>query len=79
MDDVRRRLLREAARRVGKEELAKRLNVPVTLLDVWLRGLATMPERKILPLADLMLEELEREQQEREQQARSEKDSPENK
>ena len=34
--------------------LAVRLNVPATLLDVWLRGLATMPDRKLLPLADLI-------------------------
>lgn len=56
----RQRLLQEAAKLVGKEELAKALNVPVTLLDIWLRGLATMPERKVLPLADLLLEKLER-------------------
>ena len=61
MDDVKQRLLREAANTVGKEELARRLNVPVTLLDLWMRGLATMPDRKILPLADLILDKLERE------------------
>jgi hypothetical protein len=45
MADVKQRLLREAANLVGKEELAKHLSVPVTLLDAWLRGLATMPDR----------------------------------
>jgi transcriptional regulator with XRE-family HTH domain len=79
MDDVKQRLLREAANMVGKEELARRMNVPVTLLDAWMRGLATMPDRKILPLADLMLDKLEREKQERERQEQFKKDGPENK
>jgi len=39
---------------VGNEKLAARLNVPATLLDAWMRGLATMPDRKLLPLADLL-------------------------
>jgi hypothetical protein len=48
------RLLRHAAALVGREALAARLNVPPTLLDVWLRGLATMPDRKLLALADVI-------------------------
>lgn len=47
-------LLRKAADLVGHDELAKRLNVPRTLLEVWMRGHATMPDRKLLPLADLL-------------------------
>jgi hypothetical protein len=50
-------LLRKAADLVGEDKLAARLRVPASLLDVWLRGLATMPDRKFLMLADL-LEEL---------------------
>ena len=39
---------------VGRDALAARLNVPATLLDVWLRGHATMPDRKLFALADLI-------------------------
>jgi hypothetical protein len=51
---TKQRLLKRAVMLVGRETLAARLNVPATLLDVWLRGLATMPDRKMLPLADLI-------------------------
>ena len=37
---------------MGREELAIRLKVPVDLLDAWMRGLATMPDRKLALLAD---------------------------
>lgn len=52
------RRYRKGTRLVGEDKLAARLRVPVSLLDVWLRGLATMPDRKLLMLADL-LEELD--------------------
>jgi hypothetical protein len=51
---TKQRMLQRAAVLVGREMLALRLNVPATVLDVWLRGLATMPDRKLLPLADLI-------------------------
>jgi hypothetical protein len=51
---TKQRMLRRAAVLVGEEALAARLNVPATVLDVWLRGLATMPDRKLLALADLI-------------------------
>lgn len=47
-------LLQRAAKLLGTDELAARLRVPRHLLDVWIRGLATMPDRKVLPLADLL-------------------------
>lgn len=50
----KQRMLQRAAELVGQEELALRLNVPRTLLDLWMRGLAPMPDRKVLPLADLI-------------------------
>jgi hypothetical protein len=53
-DSTKQRLLKEAARVVGKEELAAQLRVPPELLDAWMRGLATMPDRKLLALADLL-------------------------
>ena len=51
---TKQRMLKRAAMLVGEEALALRLNVPPTVLDVWLRGLATMPDRKLLALADLI-------------------------
>ncbi len=54
MPSMKQRLLKQAATVVGHENLAKRLNVPASLLDARIRGLATMPNRKLLPLADLL-------------------------
>ena len=53
-DTTRQNLIASAARRLGREELAKRLNVPDHLLTAWMSGHATMPERKFLELADLL-------------------------
>jgi hypothetical protein len=53
-DAARRNLLESAAKRIGREELAKRLNVPDHLLTAWMSGHASMPERKFLQLADLI-------------------------
>ena len=53
-DITRRNLIASAQQRLGREELAKRLNVPEHLLEAWMDGHATMPERKILELADLL-------------------------
>ena len=50
---TKQRLLKKAAQLIGSEKLAAGLNVPVSVLDLWMRGLATMPDRKMLPLADL--------------------------
>lgn len=47
-------LLQRAAKLLGEDELAACLRVPRHLLDAWLRGLATMPDRKLLPLADVI-------------------------
>jgi hypothetical protein len=43
-----------AAQRLGPVELAKRLNVPESLLTAWMSGHASMPDRKLLILADLL-------------------------
>lgn len=43
-----------AAKRIGREELARRLNVPDTLLTAWMSGHAAMPDRKLLVLAELI-------------------------
>jgi DNA-binding transcriptional regulator YiaG len=47
-------LLERAAKRLGRAELAKRLNVPESLLAAWIGGNASMPDRKLLVLADLI-------------------------
>ncbi|HEU4352192.1 MAG TPA: hypothetical protein VFR66_10005 [Burkholderiales bacterium] len=53
-ESTKRRLLRNAADLLGQEDLAVRLRVPTTLLDAWMRGLAAMPDRKLLLLADVL-------------------------
>jgi hypothetical protein len=39
---------------VGMDEVAQRLRTPANVVDLWLRRLATMPDRKVLALADLL-------------------------
>jgi hypothetical protein len=53
-DTAKRNLLEQAAKRLGRTELAKRLNVPEELLEAWIGGNASMPDRKLLALADLI-------------------------
>jgi hypothetical protein len=53
-DTTKQNLLRMAAQRLGPAELAKRLNVPESLLTAWMSGHASMPDRKLLVLADLL-------------------------
>lgn len=48
------RLLRKAADLLGPDELAVALKVPRHLLDAWLSGHATMPNRKLLLLIDAL-------------------------
>ena len=48
------RLLRQAIRLAGMEKVSKELRATREVLDLWLRGLAPMPDRKMLPLADLL-------------------------
>ena len=47
-------LLKKAAATVGQENLAIALKVPVTLLQTWINGHATMPDRKFVALADFL-------------------------
>ena len=53
-DTTKQNLLRMAAQRLGAEELARRLNIPESLLTAWMSGHASMPDRKLLVLADLL-------------------------
>jgi hypothetical protein len=52
--DTRQTLLRKAADLVGRERLACGLSVPLGVLEAWMNGHATMPERKLAALADLL-------------------------
>ena len=52
--DLKRELLKRAARLLDVIELARRLNVPSTLLESWMRGDATMPDGKLMDLARLL-------------------------
>jgi hypothetical protein len=52
--DLKRGLLNRAAKLLGVIDLARRLNVPSTLLETWMRGDGTMPDGKLMDLARLL-------------------------
>lgn len=54
LEATKRNLLGRAVKLLGKEELAKRLNIPTPLFDDWVRGDATMPDGKLMELARTM-------------------------
>jgi hypothetical protein len=58
-ETVKQRLLREAIKRAGMDAVSRALRAKPDVIDLWLRGLAPMPERKMLPLADLLLGKLD--------------------
>jgi len=47
-------ILQQAVKLFGRHELAKRLGVPETLLEEWIRGDVTMPDGQLLPLAAIL-------------------------
>ena len=53
-------LARRAATLLGREDLAAQLKVPGALLDDWIEGRATMPERKLALLAAILTQLAER-------------------
>lgn len=53
-ETTRQRLLQRAAKLLGQSQLAERLNVTPQTLDIWMRGLARMPDRKLLELAAIL-------------------------
>jgi hypothetical protein len=53
-ETTRQLLLKKAAQLFGRADLAVRLKVPVALLDAWIAGHGTMPDRKLALLADLL-------------------------
>ena len=54
LEATKRNLLGRAVKLLGKEELAKRLNIPTPLFDDWVRGDSTMPDGKLMELARTM-------------------------
>ncbi len=54
--DSKQALLCKAADLIGREQLAAGLNISGTLLDSWMSGRASMPNRKLSALADLLEE-----------------------
>ena len=54
VEETKLALLRRAAELIGRDELARRLKVPRHLLDAWMVGHATMPDRKIPLVADVL-------------------------
>ena len=53
-ETTRRRLLRQAADLIGLEELAMRLKASTGLVDAWMHGLASLPDRKFSLLVDVL-------------------------
>jgi hypothetical protein len=53
-ETTKQNLLRMAAGRLGHAELATRLKIPESLLEAWIGGHASMPDRKLLLLAELL-------------------------
>ena len=53
-ETTKQRLLRQASALIGLRELATRLQVPESLLEAWIRGDVTMPNRSFLNLANAL-------------------------
>jgi hypothetical protein len=51
---TKQELLRRAVDLVGHDELALRLKVPGPLLEAWIRGVSSMPDRKLIQLAKIL-------------------------
>jgi CheY-like chemotaxis protein len=49
------RLLLQAARLIGQEELARGLQVSETVLESWMEGRSSIPHRHLLNLADVLV------------------------
>ena len=53
-ESIRQQVLRRAVDAIGLEKLADLMKVPVPLLETWLAGHATMPDRKFVALTDIL-------------------------
>lgn len=47
-------LLRRAANLIGEAELAIALKIPLSLLGAWMNGHASIPDRKLIALIDIL-------------------------
>lgn len=47
-------LLRRAANLIGEAELAIALKIPLSLLAAWMNGHASIPDRKLIALIDIL-------------------------
>lgn len=54
MATARIHLLTVALERLGKLEVAKRLDIPAGILQDWIDGRAAIPPQKVLALIDLL-------------------------
>jgi hypothetical protein len=53
-EETKRALLARAANRLGVLPLAKEMKVPDGLLAAWISGHASMPDRMLVRLADIL-------------------------
>jgi hypothetical protein len=53
-DATKRQILERADMQLGREELARRLNVPPALVESWIGGYAAIPDGKLMVLACLL-------------------------
>jgi hypothetical protein len=53
-ETVKQRLLRQAERLAGVDAVSQGLRAEPHVIQLWIRGLAPMPDRKLLSLADLL-------------------------
>jgi transcriptional regulator with XRE-family HTH domain len=53
---TKQHILRRAKDLMGRDKLAKRLGIPESMLDAWIRGDTTMPDGKLLDLAAALVE-----------------------
>lgn len=51
---AKRRLLENAEKLLGRSELAAGLKVSEALVEAWIAGVAEMPDRRLLLLAELL-------------------------
>lgn len=49
-------LIRRSVELVGMEQLAERIDSPQPLIEAWIQGAATMPDRTLVKLAGVLTE-----------------------
>jgi hypothetical protein len=53
-ENTKQQLLRRAVALAGMEDVAAALKVAPNVVDAWMNGHASMPDRKLLTLADFL-------------------------